>query len=73
MTDQPPPDENRNESEDERRRANILLLVFFAVVVGIGVWLVNALVDARRADECIAQRRTNCNPIDVPPREVPPG
>ena len=29
------------------------------------VWLVNALVDARKADDCIAQGRRNCNPIDV--------
>jgi hypothetical protein len=60
--------ESKIESEAERRRANIVLLVFFAVVVGIGVWLVNALVDARKIDDCIAQRRTNCNPIDAPPR-----
>jgi hypothetical protein len=54
--------------EAERRRANLVLLAFFVVVVGIGVWLVNALVDARRMDECMAQRRTNCNPIEMPPR-----
>ncbi len=70
----PPPEENNskstseNETEAERRRANIVLLVFFAVIVGIGVWLVNALVDARRIDDCIAQRRPNCMPVDVPPR-----
>lgn len=61
---EPPPED----SEAERRRANVVLLVFFAVVVGIGIWLVNALVDARRADDCIAQRRPNCNPIEAPPR-----
>jgi hypothetical protein len=64
MSEHPP----HHESDDERRRANIVLLVFFVVIVGIGVWLVNALVDARNADNCIAQRRTNCTPIDVPPR-----
>jgi hypothetical protein len=42
--------------------------VLFVVVVGIGVWLINALVDARRVDECIAQRRSNCNPVELPPR-----
>jgi len=64
MIDPPPPEEN----DAERRRANIVLLVLFAVVVGIGVWLVNALLEARRADECIAQRRLNCTPIETPPR-----
>ena len=61
---EPPPKEN----DAERKRANIALLVVFAIVVGIGVWLVNALVDASRFDDCIAQRRTNCNPIEAPPR-----
>ena len=64
MIDPPPPEDN----EAERRRANLVLLVVFAIVVGIGVWLVNALVDTRRIDDCIAQRRPNCNPIEAPPR-----
>jgi hypothetical protein len=64
MSEHPPHQEN----DDERRRANLALLVFFVVIVGIGVWLVNALVDARNADNCIAQRRTNCTPIETPPR-----
>jgi len=65
-----PPRENESgrETEAERRRANIVLMLVFAVVVGIGVWLVNALVDARKIDDCMAQHRTNCMPIDVPPR-----
>jgi hypothetical protein len=60
--------ESERETEGERRRTNIMLLLFFVVLVGIGVWLVNALIDARNADDCIAQRRTNCTPIDVPSR-----
>jgi len=73
MTEPPPPEhnsdsDNRPETEAERRRNNIVLLVLFAVIVGIGVWLINALVDARRIDDCIAQRRTNCMPVEAPPR-----
>jgi len=69
VTELPPrKGESERETEAERRRANIVLLLVFAIVVGIGVWLVNALVDARKIDECLAQRRTNCMPIDVPPR-----
>jgi hypothetical protein len=56
------------ESDQERRRTNLVLLVFFVIIVGIGVWLVNAMIDARRIDDCIAQRASNCNPIEVPPR-----
>ncbi len=57
-----------DETDEDRRRSNIMLVVFFAIVVGIGVWLVNAMIDARNADDCISQGRRNCNPLDVPPR-----
>jgi hypothetical protein len=33
------------ETESERRRNNIALAIFFVAIVGIGIWLVNALVD----------------------------
>ena len=48
------------ETKSERRRNNIALAIFFVAIVGIGIWLVNALVDARKADECISQGRRNC-------------
>jgi hypothetical protein len=51
----------------DRRTANIFLLVAGVVLVAIGVWLANALVDARRADECLSSGRRNCNPIEAPP------
>jgi len=63
---QPSKREAERETEAERRHGNIVLLVFFAVLVGIGVWLVNALLDARNADECMTQHRTNCTPLDAP-------
>jgi hypothetical protein len=68
--DQPKPsaEEEYVESERERRLANIVLLVVFAVVAGVGVWLVNAMLDARAIDDCLAQGRRNCAPIEVPPR-----
>ena len=60
--------EARRAEDRERTITNIVLLVIFAALVGIGVWLSNAMLDARRADECISQGRRNCNPIEVPPR-----
>jgi hypothetical protein len=45
------------ETERERRKANLILCAIFAVVVGGGLWLGNALLDARRADECMASVR----------------
>jgi len=64
MNEQPP----EKESDDERRGGNLVLLVFFVIIVGISVWLVNALLDARHADECLTAGQRNCSPIEVPPR-----
>ena len=56
------------ETEAERRRANIALLVGAVILIGGGIWLVNALIDARDAEICMESGRRNCNPIDVPAR-----
>jgi hypothetical protein len=58
------------ETDRERRNANLILFAIFAVVVGGGLWLGNALLDARRADECMASGRRNCTPVTAP---VQPG
>jgi hypothetical protein len=64
---QPPPQDD-TEDEHDRRVSNVVLLVFFAAVVGAGIWLVNAMIDHRKLDDCVAQGRRNCAPIDVPAR-----
>jgi hypothetical protein len=56
------------ETESERRTANIILLVGALIIVIGGIWLVNAMVDARKSEECFESGRRNCNPIDVPAR-----
>lgn len=63
MNDARDPDE-----DTDRTTANIILLVGFVVLVGGGIWLANAMIDARKADECISSGRRNCNPIEAPPR-----
>jgi hypothetical protein len=65
---QPPKPERYVESERERRLGNFVILGFFLVIVGIGVWLANAMIDYRKIDDCLAQGRRNCAPIDAPPR-----
>jgi hypothetical protein len=52
----------------DRRAANIFLLVAGIVLVGVGAWLANAMIDARRADDCMSSGRRNCNPIEAPQR-----
>ena len=56
------------ETDAERRRANIALLIGAVILIGGGIWLVNALIDARKAQECLESGRRNCAPIDVPAR-----
>jgi hypothetical protein len=67
MDERKPPVEDSEEHEADRRRNNIALLVVFALVVGAGLWLVNALVEHKKLDDCLAQGRRNCVPIEVPP------
>jgi hypothetical protein len=49
----------------ERMVTNVVLLLIFVALVGIGVWISNGMIDARRADECISAGRRNCNPIEI--------
>jgi hypothetical protein len=56
------------EEARDRRAANIFLAVAAVLIVGIGIWLGNALVAARKADECMMTGRRNCYPIEVPAR-----
>lgn len=63
-----PADPSEQESESERRKTNIILLVGAILIVGGGIWLVNALVDARKSEECFESGRRNCNPIGGPER-----
>ncbi len=69
MDEQRPPDDDGEETERERRMTNLFLLGAAILVVGGGIWLVNALVDARKSEECFESGRRNCNPISVPARD----
>jgi hypothetical protein len=68
MSDAPEEPPSPEQEARDRRTANIFLLVAGAVLIGVGLWLANGLIEARRADECIAAGRRNCNPIDAPAR-----
>jgi hypothetical protein len=64
MNDQRSRDDDAPETDSERRTTNLILLAIVIAVVGGGLWLSNAMLDARRADECMG--RSNCNPISMP-------
>jgi len=57
-----------DDEEGDRTTTNIILVVGFVLLVGGGIWLANAMIDARKADECMSSGRRNCNPIEVPAR-----
>jgi len=59
------------ETAGERRLTNILIVGFILFALGVGLWLGDALLEARRIDECISSGRRNCAPITVP-RPPPP-
>ena len=63
-----PPRDPDEDEEGDRRLANIVLAVAFVLLVGGGIWLANAMIEARKADECMSSGRRNCNPIEVSPR-----
>jgi hypothetical protein len=58
-----------DDEEGDRKLANIVLAVGFVVLVGSGIWLANAMVTAKKADDCLASGRRNCFPVDVPARQ----
>jgi hypothetical protein len=68
MIDEKSPPPRDEEDEQDRRVANIFLIVFFVLIVGGGIWLVNAMLAQRDIDNCVAQGRRNCTPIETPTR-----
>ena len=53
-----------DDDERDRRATNIFLLTAAVVFIGAGVWLVDALLAARKADECMSAGRRNCAPVE---------
>jgi len=49
------------------QRTNLIVLAVVMVVVVVGVWLVNAIIGMRKAQECVESGRRNCAPIVVAP------
>jgi hypothetical protein len=48
----------------------LILLLALAALIGGGIWVVGALLDLRRAQECVGTGRRDCNiPLQAPVRE----
>lgn len=59
-------DDDDEEDEGDRTVTNIVIALLAVAVIGIGIWLVNALLEQRRLDNCAAQGRRNCAPVSIP-------
>ncbi len=66
MSQPPRHHDDEPETESERRWTNIFIVGFIVGVVATGLWLVDAMLKARQADECMASGRRNCAPIEAP-------
>lgn len=62
------PHDDEPESDADRRRANLIILAVVALLIVGGLWVVNALIDARKAEECIESGRRNCDQVQTPAR-----
>lgn len=56
------------ENDGNRMLENIVMLSFFIVLVVAGIWLLGAMAEVRKAQDCTAQGRRNCGTIEVPGR-----
>jgi hypothetical protein len=63
-----PSAETRGAEDRERTVRNVVMLLIVAALVGIGVWVTNAMRDQGRIDQCLSEGRHNCPPIEVQPR-----
>ena len=56
------------EEEDYRHRmvVNVLALAFCIVLAIAGVWLVNAIAEMKRIQDCVLSGRAGCIPLDIP-------
>ena len=59
------PDE---ESYQHRMVMNLLAFLVLALIVFCGIWLANTMTQLRKDQDCVLSGRTNCAPIQVPPR-----
>lgn len=63
-------DGRQEPSEDGGNRGieNAVMFGFFVLLVAAGIWLLGAMVDIRKVQDCAAQGRRNCATVEVPER-----
>jgi hypothetical protein len=67
--ERPLPMPDPDPEEDRRRvRSNLAALIFAGLLVIVGLYLVRVLAEKSRLEDCLMSGRTNCAPIQAPPR-----
>ncbi|HEX5321249.1 MAG TPA: hypothetical protein VFW46_18945 [Stellaceae bacterium] len=62
--------DNRDQDhEPDSRRGALIGLAVIALLVIAGYYLVNALREEGKREDCLAAGRHNCAPLDIPPRK----
>jgi hypothetical protein len=61
--------EDRGRETDERRTAALIGLIIVLALAIAGVVLVRDLGKESKLEDCLMSGRTNCAPIELPPRE----
>ena len=58
--------DNRDDDGAGSRRAALAGLVVTLLIVVAGYYLINALRNQGKVEDCLMSGRTNCAPIDIP-------
>ena len=63
-----PSEHDPSESDDDggNRRGALIGLAIAALLVVAGIYLVNALRNQGKMEDCLMSGRSNCAPIDIP-------
>jgi len=67
--DRPPPRERIDPPETDSRRPALIGLLVVAVLVVAAYYLVTALREEGKFEDCVASGRTNCAPLDIPRKD----
>lgn len=61
-------EESRDTPVNERKRMlmNLIAVGIVIVLIGIGVWIADAILVSVQKEDCVLQGRTNCEPIEMP-------
>jgi hypothetical protein len=62
------PPQHDDDSADPRRAALIGLIIILALAIG-AIVLIRELGKASKLQDCVMSGRTNCAPIEIPPRQ----